>query len=78
MNYLNYLNNNGYILKATIKNFNAILMMLKSEYTFLRKGESTSQQQVIRDLKNAFTRYFKKISGYPKFKSRKSIKQSIF
>ena len=44
---------------------------------FLREGESTSQQQVFRDLVNAFNKFFKEGSGYPKFKSKKNPKQSF-
>ena len=54
----------GYPLKTNLRNFNAILNLLKDEFTFLREGESTSQQQVCRDLNKAFSRFFKKISGY--------------
>ena len=67
----------GYPLKANISNFNVILKMMKQEYPFLREGESTSQQQVFRDLVNSFNRFFKGISNYPKFKSKKNPKQSF-
>ena len=50
----------GYPLKPNIRNFNAMLKLLKKEYPFLRDGESTSQQQVFRDLIQAFSRFFKK------------------
>ena len=46
--------------------------MLKQEYPFLREGESTSQQQVFRDLNKAFTKFFNKKAGYPRFKSKKN------
>ena len=51
--------------------------MLKVEFPFLREGESTSQQQVFRDLNKAFSRFFKKISGYPNFKSKRKSKKSF-
>lgn len=44
-------------LKPNIRNLNAILKMLKVEFPFLREGESTSQQQVFRDLNKAFSRF---------------------
>ena len=47
----------GYPLNANIRNFNMMLKMLKVEYPFLRDGESTSQQQVFRDLVQAFNRF---------------------
>jgi putative transposase len=64
-------------LNPNIGNLNAILKMLKQEYSFLREGESTSQQQVFRDLNKAFTSFFKGKSAYPKFKSKKNPKQSF-
>ena len=67
----------GYPLKPNIRNFNAILKMLKQKYSFLREGESTSQQQVFRDLAKSFNRFFNGISNYPKFKSKKNPKQSF-
>ena len=47
-------------LNPNIRNLNAILKMLKQEYSFLREGESTSQQQVFRDLNKAFYSKIKK------------------
>ena len=49
----------GYPLNPNIRNLNTILKMLKQEYRFLRDGESTSQQQVYRDLNKSFTDFFK-------------------
>ena len=46
-------------------------------FFFLHEEESTSQQQVFRDLVNAFNKFFKEESGYPKFKSKKNPKQSF-
>ena len=67
----------GYPLNPNIRNFNAILKMLKEENSFLYEGESTSQQQVFRDLINAFNKFFKEGAGFPKFKSKKNPKQSF-
>lgn len=67
----------GCPLSPTINNLNAILKMLKQENSFLRDGESTSQQQVYRDLNKAFTKFFKEGYGFPKFKSKKNPKQSF-
>ena len=64
-------------LKPNLRNSNAILMMLKKEHPFLYDGESSRQQQVYVDLNNAFNRFFKGISGYPKFKSKKHSKKSF-
>ena len=67
----------GYPLKPNIRNFNAILKMLKQKYSFLREGESTIQQQVFRDLAKSFNRFFNGISNYPKLKSKRNPKQSF-
>ena len=64
-------------LKPNLRNSNAILIMLKKEHPFLYDGESSRQQQVYVDLNNAFNRFFKGISGYPKFKSKKHSKKSF-
>ena len=57
--------------------FNNILKDLKQEFTFLKKSESTSLQQVLRDLLNAFKRFFNGISNYSKRKSRKKSKKTF-
>lgn len=55
---------------------NALLKPLKIEYPFLKQSDSTSLQVVNHNLDHAFERLFKHCSGYPKFKSRKTCKQS--
>ena len=70
-------NFHGCPLYPNIRNFNAMLKMLKQENAFLYEGESTSQQQVFRDLNKAFTKFFKEGAGYPRFKSKKNPKQSF-
>ena len=70
-------NFHGCPLYPNIRNFNAMLKMLKQENAFLYGGESTSQQQVFRDLNKAFTKFFKEGAGYPRFKSKKNPKQSF-
>ena len=70
-------NYHGYPLYPNIRNFNAMLKILKQDNSFLREGESTSQQQVFRDLNKAFNKFFKEGSGFPKFKSKKNPKQSF-
>ena len=64
-------------LSPNISNLNAILKMLKQENSFLYDGESTSQQQVFRDLNQTFSKFFNKGAGYPKFKSKKNTRQSF-
>ena len=70
-------NSHGCPLYPNIRNFNAMLKILKQENAFLYDGESTSQQQVFRDLNNAFKKFLKEGRGYPRFKSKKNPKQSF-
>lgn len=46
------------------------LKLLKKEYPFLNEVNSQSLQKALKDLDNAFSRFFKKTSGYPNFKSK--------
>ena len=74
-NFKRLLIQNGYEDKAivNISSCNVILKMLMHEYSFLEKAESSSRQQAIIDLVNAFKRYEnpKIKSDYPVFKHRK-------
>ena len=64
-------------LKCNMTTFNAMLNMLKKEHSFLGLSESSSLQQVYRDLINAFNKFFKEGSGYPRFKRKSNSKQSF-
>ena len=64
-------------LKCNMTTFNALLKMLKKEYSFLGLSESSSLQQAYRDLIKAFNKFFKKGSGYPRFKTKSNHKQSF-
>ena len=64
-------------LKCNMTTFNTMLNMLKKWYSFLYLSESSSLQQVYRDILNAFKKFFKEGSGYPCFKSKKHPKQSF-
>ncbi|MCK8607074.1 transposase [Apilactobacillus ozensis] len=55
---------------------NLLIKALKNEYLWLKQADSTSLQQVSRDIQNAYQRFFKKQGGFPKFKSRKFPRQS--
>ncbi|MFD1471915.1 RNA-guided endonuclease TnpB family protein [Companilactobacillus mishanensis] len=55
---------------------NILLSLLKKEYPYLKEVESTSLQCVSKDLSEAFKKFFKEHTGYPKFKSRKYPRQS--
>ena len=64
-------------LKCNMTTFNTMLKMLRKEYDFLGLSESSSLQQVYRDLINAFNKFFNEGAGYPCFKSKKHHKQSF-
>jgi len=55
---------------------NNLLPALKLEYSWLKDAESTSLQATNHDLVEAYKKFFKERTGYPKFKSRKFPKQS--
>lgn len=64
-------------LKCNMTTFNAMLKMLKQEYSFLALSESSSLQQVYRDLIQAFNKFFKQGAGYPRFKNKNNTKQTF-
>ena len=49
------------------------LVKLKEEKEWLKESNSQSLQQTLKDLDIAYNRFFRKKSGFPKFKSRKNI-----
>lgn len=48
------------------------LKRLKTEFVWLKEVDSTALQSSLRDLDNAYQKFFKENAGYPKFKSRKT------
>lgn len=64
-------------VNPTLSFFNTILKDLKEENSFLREGESTSLQQVLRDLVQAFNKFFNEGAGFPKRKTRKRSKRTF-
>lgn len=60
---------NGYQMDALLK-------QLKREYPFLKDSDSSSLQIVDHNLDQAFKMLFKHRDGYPRFKSRRTAKQS--
>ena len=64
-------------LQCNMSTFNTMLTMLKKQYPFLYESESSSLQQVYRDLLQSFNRFFKNASNYPKFKSKKNPKHGF-
>lgn len=57
---------------VTYKNTSSMLTELKRnpEYVWLNAVDSTSLQQSLKDLDKAFTNFFSKKAGYPKYKSK--------
>ncbi|MDN3955100.1 RNA-guided endonuclease TnpB family protein [Sporolactobacillus laevolacticus] len=55
---------------------NNLLPALKTEYTWLKDAESTSLQATNHDLITAYKKFFNEHNGFPKFKSKKFLKQS--
>src|SRR5436305_13753063 len=45
----------------------------KKEFEYLKEVNSLSLQQAILNLDIAYQRYFKKLGGFPKFKSKKNL-----
>ena len=52
------------------------LTQLKNELEWLKEVDSTALQSSLRDLDFAYQKFFKKHSGYPKFKSKKTHRYS--
>ena len=67
-------------VKVNDSSCNIILKMLRQDYPFLKKAESSSRQQAQRDLINAFNRYYDSSlkSDYPVLKTKKKTKKSSF
>ena len=55
---------------------NYLIKPLKKDYPFLRESDNSSLQVSNQNLSQAFKMLFKHKGGYPKFKSRRSAKQS--
>lgn len=69
----NYKNGGKYISK-----FNMIKLIpsIKKEFEWLNEVSMSSLQRVCDDLNNSYSRFFKKISNFPKFKTKKKSKLS--
>ena len=61
---------------VTAYQMDALLRPLKQEYPFLKDSDATSLQVVNQKLAQAFKMLFKHQGGYPRFKSRRAVKQS--
>ncbi|ACK72875.1 transposase, IS605 OrfB family [Gloeothece citriformis PCC 7424] len=54
------------------KEWARLLVQLKKEFQWLAEVNSQSLQQTLKDLESAFTRFFKKLAKFPRFKKRLS------
>ena len=81
-NFRRLLIQHGYNDKVIVNDnsCSVILKMLRQEYPFLEKAESSSRQQAQRDLINAFNRHYDSNikSNYPVLKIRKKTKKFTF
>lgn len=64
-------------IRPTLSTFNAILKGLKEEFLFLKEGESTSLQQVIRDLVQAFNSFFQRKQFFSQIQIQKTYSKLI-
>lgn len=64
--------------KATFAATSTMLTSMKQQeqYAFLKEVDSMALQQSLRDLDRAYQNFFKKLSGYPCFKSKHNHRQS--
>lgn len=53
-----------------------LIPLIKKEYEWLNEVSNHSLQLICKDVNTAYQRFFKKISNYPKFKSKKTSKLS--
>ena len=69
----NYKNGEKYISKFSMIK---LIPSIKKEYDWLNEVSNISLQRICDDVNTAYQRLFKKISNYPKFKSKKKSKLS--
>jgi len=65
------------VKKINILTITMLLPELKEKFPWLKEVNSQSHQAALRDLDIAFTRFFKKLDDYPKFKSKHKSKASF-
>lgn len=69
----NYKNGEKYISKF---NMMKLIPSIKKEFPWLNEVSMSSLQLICKDVNSAYQRFFKKISNYPRFKSKKKSKLS--
>ena len=63
-------------ISLSYNNSSKVMTELKKHKIWLKSVDSTALQQCLKDLDNAYTRFFSGKSKYPKFKSKKRSKNS--
>lgn len=77
LNMLNQRHQNNKNLKMlSYPKLSALLPTLKLQYSWLKEVDSVAIQCSVKTLSETFDRFFKGYSNYPKFKTKKSSKQS--
>jgi len=66
--YNHYLNEKEKNSKLTLKEMKQDLVSLQEDYPWLKEVDGSILRTTLDDLDNAFTRFYKKMSGYPKYK----------
>jgi len=66
--YNHYLNEKEKNSKLTLKEMKQDLVSLQENYPWLKEVDGSILRTTLDDLDNAFTRFYKKMSGYPKYK----------
>lgn len=64
-------------VKISCYDIKKLIPVWKEEFEYLKEVNSSSLQQSILNLDNAFKRFYKKQGGYPKFKSKHNSKNSF-
>lgn len=72
----NYKNGGKFIPDGTLRK--EITQLKKTELTWLSEVSNNVTKQAVKDACNSYKRFFKGLSGKPKFKSRKKSKKSFY
>ena len=62
--------------KLSLSECSKAMTLLKNELEWLKEVDSTALQSSLKDLDNAYKKFFKEHSGFPKFKSKRVNKHS--
>ena len=71
--FLHEAKNNKY---KSYDKYSKLLTQLKIDKPFLKEVDKFALQNALRDLDNAFQRFINKLSNYPRFKTKRDLRQS--